>query len=106
MKRLVALVAAVTVVALAPAFTTSAPTASADHIIDQGCVHFREIIGPWGARVVNAYMRCNYYSVYRKPIVENGTDGSCKRLDPDRLVQWNLWSANGPFHAVHRLAPC
>jgi len=106
MKRIGALVAAIAVVALASVLTSSAPTAGAHHVIDQGCVHFREFIGPYGARVVNAYMRCNYYSVYRKPIVDNGTDGSCKRLDPDRLVQWQLWSANGPLHAVKRLAPC
>jgi hypothetical protein len=106
MKRVVVLVATAALLAMVPSFTTSTPSASAKHVIDQGCVHFREHIGPYGARVVNAYLRCKYFVVWRKPIVENGTDGSCKRMEPHNLVQWNLWSANGPFHAVHRLEPC
>jgi hypothetical protein len=110
MRRFVGLVAIATAFALAPTFTAAAPSASADHVVDQGCVHYREFKGPYGAFVLNAYLRCKGNTVRRAPVVRSGPNGACKTMVPHHLVQWNLWSSDllFPFvnHAVDRLAPC
>jgi hypothetical protein len=107
MRRMVALVAAATVLASIPALSTSTPAAEAKHVIDQGCVHFRETWGPAGAFVIDAFLRCKNTTVRRKPIVARGTDGPCKTMVPHHRVHWPLWAVPIPFtHSVSRLAPC
>ena len=94
MKRRVA-VLAVTACALTAMFGVSAPSASATYV--QGCVHWNEFKGPYGAFVVNAYNRCNGVRIRRKPDVVNGPDGDCRTMIPNHLYQWNLLATPNPF---------
>jgi len=89
MRRKVA-VLAVTVCALVAMFAVSAPSASATYV--QGCVHWNEFNGPYGAFVINAYNRCTGVTIRRAPDVVNAPDGGCKTMIPHHLYQWNLWS--------------
>jgi hypothetical protein len=88
MKRRLA-VLAVSVCALVAMFAVSAPSASAAYV--QGCVHWNEHHGPYGAFVIDAYNRCNGVTIRRKPNVINGPDGECKRMIPNHHYQWQLW---------------
>ncbi len=105
MKRKIA-VLTIAVCALVPVFMVTAPSAGATKI--NGCVHWNEFPGPYGAFVINAYNRCNGITIRRKPDVIAGKDGGCKSMIPNHLYQWNLWSAYAvPFTAkVPRFMTC
>lgn len=107
MKRRVALLG-VTVLALAPMYAISAAPASAGHIVDQGCVHYREHKGPYTAWTVDGFLRCDGKPVWRKPDIRRGPDGACKKMIPHHRVFWTgIGSGALPWeHAVVRLEPC
>jgi hypothetical protein len=90
MRRKIAILA-ITAFALVPVFMVSAPSASATYI--QGCVHWNEQPGPWGAFGVDAYNRCTGVTIRRKPDVRNGPDGNCKAMIPNHHYAWDLWTA-------------
>jgi hypothetical protein len=89
MKRKIAILA-VAVCALVPVFMVSAPSAGATHI--QGCIHWNEQPGPYGAFGVDAYNRCNGVTIRRKPDIINGKDGGCKTMIPNHHYGWDLWA--------------
>jgi hypothetical protein len=96
------------VLALVPT-SLFATSASANHVVDQGCVHYREFKGPYQAWSVNGYLRCNNRVVWREPAILRGPDnGGCKKMVPDHLVVWQ----GGPHgaapweHFVQELKPC
>jgi hypothetical protein len=89
MRRKIAILA-ISAFALVPAFMITAPSASATYV--QGCVHWNEFPGPYGAFGVNAYNRCNGVTIRRKPDVINGPDGGCTKMIPNHRYQWDLWS--------------
>ena len=105
MKRKLTILA-IAAMALVPVFMVQASSAGATKV--NGCVHWNEFPGPYGAFVINAYNRCNGQVIRRKPDVIGGPDGACKRMIPNHFYQWQLWSAYVvPFTAkVPRFMHC
>lgn len=107
MKRLAAILG-VAALALVPT-ALAAPSASAGHIVDQGCVHYREGKGPALAWTVDGFLRCNGNPVWRKPDIIGGPDGACKKMVPHHRVEWIGLGHTQVLpwqHVVRSLKPC